>query len=86
MSAAHARYPGITPLIVAALPQPGGQPLSAREIHERVGFGSLGTTRVILNLLCADGAAIAAPVSVRRGDWMMLYRRSSPIAVHGDAA
>lgn len=59
ISEAYARYPNIAPYVEKALPAHDDTPMTARQIFERARFGSLNSTRLILNIFEAEGLVVS---------------------------
>lgn len=72
----HAIYPVIAPLIESALPRQNDTPITARQIFQAVRFGTIGTVRLVLAALVADGRAVRSSAAFRRSGVIHFYRRA----------
>lgn len=75
-SAIHAAHPELAPFVEAALPPADEPPLTAREIYARVGYGRLGTVRLILAGIAREGRAAVTVDQFRRVHTINRYRRA----------
>ncbi len=73
-------YRTMTPAVLKALPECDAPHLSAREIAERVNFGSRSTIRGLLANMVKAGIADSLRVDCPRGEGMVVYRRAAKAA------
>jgi len=69
-------YPIMSPLVFKALPEHGSPPLSARQICERVRYGSRTTVRMLLCIMARAGIVEVDKAPGPRGCDMNVYVRA----------
>ena len=65
--------------VLALVPSSPEAPISAKDVHERLGYGSLSTVRKALAVLASQNKFIIVPESTKGGDWRNLYWRTDRV-------